>query len=80
MSNSDDKEKHSVRRHRTESVIKKQVKIAKSKGLAVEEPHKLAKHHALDCGVPNCPLCSSPRKRGELSIQEKRFFQNVGDE
>jgi hypothetical protein len=80
MSNSEDKEKHSERRHRTENVIKKQVKIAKSKGLQVEEPHKLAKHHALDCGIPNCPLCSSPRKRGELTIQEKRFYQNVGDE
>lgn len=80
MSNTEDKEKHSERRHRTDSIIKKQVKIAKSKGINVEEPHRLAKHHALDCGNPNCPVCSSPRKRGDLTIQEKRFYQNVGDE
>jgi hypothetical protein len=80
MSNELDKIKHSERRHRTQNVISKQMKIAKAKHVVVDEPHKLAKHHALDCGVSNCPLCSSPRKRGELSIQEKRFYQMMGDE
>lgn len=80
MSNDIDKIKHSDRRHRTETVIKKQVKIAKSMGVPVEEPHKLAKHHALDCGIPNCPMCSSPRKLyKEKTIQEKRFYQDVGE-
>jgi hypothetical protein len=42
----------------------------------VDEPHKFAKHHAMDCGNPKCPVCSNPRKLyKELSIQEKRFFQ-----
>jgi hypothetical protein len=80
MSNELDKIKHSERRHRTQNVISKQMKIAKAKHVIVDEPHKLAKHHALDCGVSNCPLCSSPRKRGELTIQEKRFYQKVDDE
>ena len=80
MSHEEDKLRHSVRRHRTQSVISKQLKIAKAMQIPIDEPHKLAKHHALDCGIPNCPLCSSPRKRGELTIQEKRFYQNVGDE
>jgi hypothetical protein len=56
--------------------IKKQVKIAKAAGVHVDEPHKFAKHHAMDCGNPKCPVCSNPRKLyKELSIQEKRFFQ-----
>lgn len=75
MSNETDKVKHSKRRFKTESVIKKQLKIAKDMHIPVDEPHRLAKHHALDCGIPNCPICSSPRKRGELTIQEKRFLQ-----
>lgn len=80
MSNELDKLKHSERRHRTQNVISKQMRIAKAMNVEVSEPHKLAKHHVLDCGVPSCPVCSSPRKRGELTIQEKRFMQSVGDE
>lgn len=81
MSNELDKVKHSDRRHRTNTSIKRQVNIAKAKGLSIDEPHKLAKHHALDCGVPNCPLCSSPRKLyGEKSIQERRFYQDVDND
>ena len=78
MSNEDDKIKHSKRLHKEESAIKKQVKIAKSHGVKVKEPHKLAKHHALDCGLPNCPMCSSPRKIfGDPTIQEKSFAQTT---
>jgi CRISPR/Cas system Type II protein with McrA/HNH and RuvC-like nuclease domain len=76
MSHEDDKLKHSKRIHQEESVIAKQLKIAKTHGMQVKEPHKLAKHHALDCGVPNCPMCSSPRKvTGEKTIQEQSFEQ-----
>jgi hypothetical protein len=76
MSHEQDKLKHSKRLHKDETAIAKQVKIAKSHGIEVKEPHKLAKHHALDCGVPDCPMCSSPRKvTGEKTIQEKSFEQ-----
>ena len=76
MSTEQDKIKHSSRLHQEEVHIKKQVKIAKSAGIHVDEPHKFAKHHAMDCGNPKCPVCSNPRKLyKELSIQEKRFFQ-----
>ena len=76
MSHEDDKIKHSKRLHKEESAIAKQVKIAKTHGVEVKEPHKLAKHHVLDCGVPNCPMCSSPRKvTGEKTIQEQSFEQ-----
>lgn len=76
MSTEQDKIKHSSRLHQEEVHIKKQVKIAKAAGIHVDEPHKFAKHHAMDCGNPKCPVCSNPRKLyKEPSIQEKRFFQ-----
>jgi hypothetical protein len=76
MSHEFDKEKHSKRLHQEEAAIARQVKIAKSKGMDVKEPHKLAKHHALDCGQPGCMLCGNPRKVfKEKTVQEKRFEQ-----
>lgn len=81
MSHTEDKIKNSTRRLRDENAIKRQTKIAKSMGVRVDEPHKLIKHHALDCGVSHCPMCSSPRKlSGERSFQEKRFYQDIEDE
>lgn len=80
MSDNIFKIKHSERRQRTTNAIKKQMRIAKSMGVLIDEPHKLAKHHALDCGVSSCPICSSPRKLYKnRTIQEKRFYQNIGD-
>ncbi len=56
------------------TAVKKQVRIAKSYGIEVKEPHKFAKHHALDCGQPECILCGNPRKIWkEKTIQEKKF-------
>jgi len=75
---------NSQRRHRDESAVKKQVKIAKLNGLthkdkAIKEPHRLAKHHAMDCGIPSCPLCSNPRRthKNTLTAQEKRMYQDT---
>ena len=76
MSDEESRIKHSKRILKTENIIKKQTKIAKAHGIEVKEPHMLAKHHALDCGVPNCPMCSSPRKvTGEKTKQEQSFEQ-----
>ena len=76
MSNDQDKQHHSKRIHQKQTHIAKQVKIAKEYGIDVKKPHRFAKHNALDCGVPGCPLCGSPRKvNNEPSIQEKRFDQ-----
>ena len=75
MSKPEDKIKNSTRRHRDDSAVNRQVNIAKSHGMPVKEPHKLAKHHALDCGVPNCPVCDvhhSPKR--ERTIQELKFI------
>jgi hypothetical protein len=84
MSNELAKFLNSQRRHRDETAVKKQVKIAKLNGLthkdkAIKEPHRLVKHHAMDCGNPNCPTCGNPRKthKDTLTAQEKRLFQDT---
>lgn len=84
MSNPEQKELRSKRLHKEESAIRKQQKIAIQHGLSrleVErEPHRFAKHHALDCGNPECFLCGNPRhthKHGE-TVQEKSFMQTEG--
>ena len=75
---------NSQRRHRDQSAVNRQVKIAKAHGLtnkdkAIKEPHRLAKHHAMDCGQPGCMLCGNPRKthKDTLTAQEKRLYQDV---
>ena len=74
---------NSQRRHRNQNAVNRQVKIAKAHGLthkdkAIKEPHRLAKHHAMDCGQPGCMLCGNPRKIfKELTTQEKRLYQDV---
>lgn len=84
MSTEEDKFKHSKRLQKDTNAVNKQVKIAKAHGLtnkdkAVKEPHRLAKHHAMDCGIPGCPLCSNPRRshKNTLTAQEKRLFQDT---
>ena len=78
MSHDEEKVKHSKRIFETDNAVKKQVKIAKEFGIPVKEPHKFAKHHAMNCGNPKCFMCSNPRKTfNELTPQEKRLFQDV---
>jgi len=73
-----ERDKKNLRMQRDENAIKKQVKIARAHGMNVKEPHKFAKHHALDCGQPGCVLCGNPRKTfSELTQQENRLFQDV---
>jgi hypothetical protein len=75
---------NSRRRQKDENAVNKQLKIAKQHGLtsrdkSVKEPHRMAKHHAMDCGNPGCYLCGNPRKshKDKLTTQEKRLFQDV---
>lgn len=83
MSNDLAKFINSRRRHKTDVAISRQVKIAKSHGTFnqanIRQPHRLAKHRAMDCGNPECYLCGNPRKthKDKLTAQEKRLFQNV---
>lgn len=84
MSNETAKYINSHRRHKNDVAIARQVRIAKQHGLtnkdkAIKEPHRLAKHHAMDCGNPQCPLCGNPRRthKDTLTAQEKRLYQDV---
>ena len=76
MSKEEDRIKHSKRLHKEECAVAKQVKIAKSHGMDVKEAHKFAKHHAMDCGNPECALCGNPRHiHKETTKQEQSFKQ-----
>ena len=86
MSNEQDKAKHGTRIQRAWNAIKKQLKIAKAHGTPVDEPHRFAKHHAMDCGQPHCMVCGNPRNskatkgKDKLTAQEKRNLQKASDE
>lgn len=80
MSSEESKVKHSSRRHKTDSAINKQVKIAKSRYGPIKEPHRWHKMRALNCGQPNCVFCKNPRRDGYLTIQERRLFQAQEEE
>jgi hypothetical protein len=88
MSNEQDKAKHGNRIHQAWTAIKRQLKIARAHGLTkpIAEPHRLAKHHAMDCGQPHCTVCGNPRKnktvngKDKLTAQEKRNIQKSNDD
>ena len=82
MANEFAKFKNSSRGHKTEVAIARQVKIARAHGAStkvLKQPHRLAKHHAMDCGNPKCYLCGNPRKthKDRLTAQEKKLFQDL---
>jgi len=87
MSNEQERARVSKRRLKDDNAVRKQVKIAKAHGLTekdkqIRQPHRYAKHHAMDCGIPGCLLCSNPRhnklfKKERLTIQERKFFQDT---
>ncbi len=82
MSAPEVKETRTRRQHQSKTTQVKQAKIAQLYHLPVETPHHYNKHHALDCGVPRCPLCQNPRRthKGTLTIQERRFYQEEPDD
>ena len=73
----DDKSKRAKRLQRTSNAIKKQVRIAKAMGMnhVLKQPHRLAKHHALDCGNPECLVCHSEKVFRKPTLQEKKFIE-----
>ena len=77
MSTEEDKFKHSKRLLKDDNAIKKQTKIAREFGVPIKDPHRLAKHHALDCGNPKCLLCHSEKVFGKKTIKERRFEQDM---
>jgi hypothetical protein len=81
MSTEEDKFKHSRRILKDDNAISKQLKIAKSNsamGKMIEEPHRMAKHHVMNCGNSNCLMCGNPRKIfNEKTMQEQRMEQDM---
>jgi hypothetical protein len=80
MSTEEDKLKHSKRLLKDDNAIHKQLQIAKSIGVHekyIKEPHRLAKHHAMDCGNPKCLLCHREKVFGEKTLKERKFDQDV---
>jgi len=84
MSKTADKLKGGLRRQRDQNAIAKQLKIAKQHQVDskyIQQPHRMLKHHVLNCGNSMCVLCANPRKTlGERSVQEKRLFQDLDHE
>ena len=78
---SDNKDKKSNRLQRTTNAINKQLRIAKSLGMThlLKQPHRLAKHHALDCGNPKCLVCHSEKVFNKPTLQERKFIQGNKD-
>lgn len=74
---SDDRNKKAKRLQRTANVIKKQMRIAKAFGLThlLKQPHRLAKHHALDCGNPKCQVCHSDKIFNKPTLQDRKFIE-----
>lgn len=69
---------NSRRRLRDQAAIRRQSRIAQSRGFASGPAHRLAKTHATTCGDSNCAMCGNPRKFfKEKTIQEQRHEQDV---
>ena len=78
MSKEEDRIKSSRRRQQDDGAINRQVKIAKTNHVDVTQPHKFAKHHAMNCGDPRCVMCANPRRTfKQLTAQEQRLFQDL---
>jgi hypothetical protein len=85
VSKEEDKIKNSRRRQQDENAVNKQTKIARQHRVSeynpgeVKQPHRFVKHHAMDCGNPECYLCGNPRKthKDKLTAQEKRIYQDL---
>ena len=65
--------------------IARQVSIARLHNSDTSEPHRFAKHNAMNCGIPNCPMCGNPRHSGyhkkasKLTLQELKHLQEKVD-
>ena len=84
MSNEKDKIKNSRRRYSDEVAIAKQYKIAQKyhgprdgRWKTIDQPHRMSKMHAMNCGDPRCYMCGNPRKFfKEPTVQERKFLQD----
>lgn len=72
MSKTEDREQHSRRIHQKQTAIDKNTKVAKQYGIDVSQPHRFAKHHPTNCGVPGCTLCANPRRTFKQKTMQER--------
>lgn len=81
--------KRAERRARTQNAIEKQKRIARVGNWNyknIEQAHRFAKKHAMDCGRPGCMICGNPRRTlKQRTLQEEKFLQSfkcewIGDE
>lgn len=81
MSHVEDREKRYRRIQKNKNAVSKQMRIIKAYGghsRYEKEPHRLEKHHAMNCGDPKCSMCGNPRKFfGDKTAQELRLEQDV---
>lgn len=77
MSDSESKEKRSMRMHKNKVKAHRQKKILKNYGLdfnPFQSENYYTKTHSLTCGNSNCVMCGNPRKFfGAKTVQEQRF-------
>ncbi|NDC22866.1 MAG: hypothetical protein EB078_10430 [Proteobacteria bacterium] len=72
------KVKHQRRIEQKSNYIAKQTRIAKSRKIPIDQPHRYHKKSAMTCGNPDCPMCANRRKVfKEKTIQELSFEQIV---
>lgn len=74
-----DKEKHQKRFQQKQNHIRHQVKLRSLyyPHKTPDEPHRYHKRSSLNCGTPNCPFCSNPRRVwNELTFQERKHLWN----
>lgn len=75
--------KRGKRRRLTTNAINRQKRIAKRAWNAehlLKQPHRFAKHHALDCGRSGCMICGNPRRTmKEKTLQERKFVESFLD-
>lgn len=65
--------KRMMQKHRS---VRRQVRIAKTNGMEVDEPHRYAKHNVMDCGNPKCSMCANGGRR-ERTLQELKSFDEL---
>jgi hypothetical protein len=66
-------DKRAKRIRNTKRAINRQTKLAKRSfgQWRTDQPHRYAKMHALNCGIPGCVMCANPRRIwGQKTIQE----------
>jgi hypothetical protein len=72
------------RREQVKRVIKKRLKIIKRISPdykeVIEQPHRMAKKHPLDCGNPMCGLCHGDKNMKKIKISVLRKITDLKSE